>query len=146
MIAVGNDCLAVNKELLLESSCQLIGNESVVGQACDGGAYLIGLSKKAFQKSVFENLAWESNMLFEDLRNYLKCLGARSYFLPKAVDIDSAKDFQTALASLIPKNPFRKNIESLISGFHKISTSFIFLIPSSFYYKNIPLRAPPCFA
>lgn len=143
VIAVGNDCLAVDASLLKCSARQLIDNEVVIGEAKDGGAYLIGLSKKAFQKDTFENLAWETEILFSDLLNYSKGISATYQLLPLANDIDTAQDFQHSVLSMSTFDSLRKIFSSLIAGFSTSTFYYTLHIISSFFDANRPLRAPP---
>lgn len=141
VIAVGNDCLELNAKHLLEAEKALVEHDLVLGPTQDGGAYLIGLSKTAFQKEQFERLPWQQASLLEALCKIVPADTAL-LLLDKSIDIDNKVIFSRALNYLssgwlkaklfqilgaIPKPP--------IPIFHSISLTII-------YFEH-SLRGPP---
>ena len=64
VICIGNDCPALEVNHLLCAGQCLATSEAVLGRDNRGGAYLIGVSKKSFDQCSFQNLPWQSEILF----------------------------------------------------------------------------------
>ena len=91
VIAVGNDCLSLCENSLLKAKEDLHKNELVLGPTFDGGFYLIGVSKKAFNPLTFKIFNWKTSQLTEDFRSFiLKHKLAVSYF-------ETASDIETRM-------------------------------------------------
>ena len=142
VIAVGNDCLEVNRSLLLEAENQLKKAEVVLGPTFDGGTYLIGLSKDAFQKLPFIHLNWETNNLFDELITYCTQLRTKVSLLKTAADMDDAAGFQMALQQLSFFCRLRRQLENILLR-HLVLMRVSNLIPSFFVETSFRLRAPP---
>ncbi|MCH7514899.1 MAG: DUF2064 domain-containing protein [Bacteroidetes bacterium] len=88
IIAVGNDCLSLNKNDILDASEALEAGNAVFGPAGDGGVYLLGLRKEAFDELGLENIPWRTasvlTALLTDYANYR--------LLNEKTDIDSYRD------------------------------------------------------
>jgi len=68
VIAIGNDCPELTTALLLEAAAALEQHAMVLGPARDGGAYLIGLQRSAFNLAAFANLPWQTDTVYEALQ------------------------------------------------------------------------------
>jgi len=104
IIAIGNDCPFLTKELILEAQAQFAQKSCVIGPTKDGGTYLLGLTQKAYQREAFIGLAWETENLLNDLAQYQEKLGLQAAVLTKLYDIDNTKDFTTALSIIVKTN------------------------------------------
>jgi len=142
VIAVGNDCLEVNRSLLLDAEKKLKQAEVVLGPTYDGGTYLIGLSKDSFRKFPLLNLNWETDGLFEELLTYCTHLHAKVSLLKMASDIDDPIDFQKALRQLPFFCRLRRQLENILLR-HFLSMSNPHFVPSFFVETSFRLRAPP---
>lgn len=67
VIAIGNDCPELNTGLLLQAAGALEQHGLVLGPTQDGGAYLIGLQRTAFDRAAFANLPWQTDTVYEAL-------------------------------------------------------------------------------
>lgn len=68
------------------------GAEIVLGKAKDGGFYLIGL--RAFIPKLFDEIAWSSPAVFEQITRNIKDLGVEKLKLvPEHYDVDTPDDF-----------------------------------------------------
>lgn len=91
VIAIGSDCPALSQQLVHKAICETQTNKSVLGQATDGGVYLIGLSKEIFNQENFAAIEWQTERVFALLKNYLD--GSHPiFFLPPLGDVDTASD------------------------------------------------------
>lgn len=61
VISVGNDCPDLEHINWKQISINLSKGKSVLGPDARGGAYLIGIQRKYFDKSKFETLSWQKN-------------------------------------------------------------------------------------
>lgn len=68
VIAIGNDCPELNTGMLLEAAGTLEHHGLVLGPTQDGGAYLIGMKRSAFDRAAFANLPWQTNAVYEALQ------------------------------------------------------------------------------
>jgi hypothetical protein len=143
VIAVGNDCLSLNKNTLLKAKDDLQKNELVLGPTHDGGFYLIGVSKKTFNPDTFLNFNWTTQQLTDDFKAFiLKNKIATSYF-ETAFDIDNENDLRFALNRLPRLFNLRKAIEQILSrtAFKLFYYCGLFINPNLRRFS--PLRAPP---
>lgn len=69
VIAIGNDCPELTSSILEKTIGMLQKNEVVLGPSKDGGLFLIGLSRSAFNKAAFESLPWQTDQL---LKSYIQ--------------------------------------------------------------------------
>jgi hypothetical protein len=144
VIVIGNDSPGLSTEHLLFASEAIENKDLILGPSPDGGAFLIGIQKKAFRKSAFQNIQWESDAVFTDLLRYGHKLGLIIEETDLQVDIDTPKDLFNWLnhAGL---QPLAIKIQSLLaSGYQLINfeEKAFFSFPKS--YKS--LRAPPYFS
>ena len=138
VIALGNDCLAVTKNDILNAAELLETIPSVLGPSTDGGVYLLGIQKQAFQKDAFLNIDWQTEYVFEQLSSLnknIKILSTKS-------DIDTPEDLVTALKSITCR--LKQAILSLLNdNFKALKLSFE-PIRSTYLIACKSLRAPPC--
>lgn len=146
VIAIGNDSPWVEGNLLRATVENFKNRDAVLGPASDGGAYLIGIDRDAFNRTAFINLAWNSDHLYQDLTNYLKTSHFTYTELPELSDIDSVSDFRSFLQKKSPNyllRQFIKDLQSIIAGFQIHQTFYYCYFFSLQQSKTIQLRAPP---
>ena len=137
VIALGNDCLHLSKNDILKAAELLETTPSVLGPSTDGGIYLLGIQKQAFQKQAFLNIHWQTDFVFEQLvalNNNIKILSTKS-------DIDTPEDLVTALKSLT--SILKRTILSLLTDNFKALKSSVEMIRSTYLLACKSLRAPP---
>lgn len=97
VIAIGNDCPTLSPQDLQTAALQLTTNHAVLGPAADGGLYLIGLNKTAFDAASFANIAWETDAVSDMMQAYLES-NSLSYCLAAVKDdIDFANQLNKFL-------------------------------------------------
>ncbi len=96
VIAIGNDCPTLTAADLRVAAQKLDTANAVFGPAADGGAYLVGLRRDAFEPEAFAALDWQTDRTLADLEAYVaggfSCLSEKS-------DVDSATGLQRQLRS-----------------------------------------------
>ncbi|MBW4439864.1 MAG: TIGR04282 family arsenosugar biosynthesis glycosyltransferase [Plectolyngbya sp. WJT66-NPBG17] len=91
-IAIGTDCPDLTSEVLTLAFSKLENHRLSIGAATDGGYYLIGLSE--FIPSVFQNIAWSTDVVFQQTLEIAKQLNLSIAFLPTLSDIDRPEDLR----------------------------------------------------
>ena len=97
VIAIGNDCPTLTAQDLQCAAFQLKNTQAVLGPSTDGGLYLIGLNKKAFNATSFAQLPWETSMVSNILQNYLKEQSLQFVLTEVKEDIDFGKQLAAFL-------------------------------------------------
>ena len=137
VIALGNDCLAVSKNDILQTAELLKTTPSVLGPSTDGGVYLLGIQKQAFQKEAFLNIDWQTEYVFQQLaalNKNIKILSTKS-------DIDTPEDLVKILNSLAFSLKkailclLKDNFDALKLSFEPVRSTYLMACKS--------LRAPP---
>lgn len=91
-IIIGVDCPDLNEKILQEAFTALEMNDLVIGQAEDGGYYLIGLKKA--ESLLFLNINWGTCQVFQETIEKAKILDLSIYNLPILRDIDRPEDLK----------------------------------------------------
>lgn len=143
VIAIGNDCLSLTKARLNKSaSLFAAGNDMVLGPAEDGGAYIVGISKKAYHRETFLALPWRTNDVFNALLAYADQLDAQLETLTVACDFDDAASFQRVIFHLASKYRIARILCHFLFSKRLPPVVEISLIESKFSSTK-SLRAPP---
>ena len=90
VVIIGTDCPALNIEILVNAFESLDKNDLVLGEASDGGYYLIGL--KEIIPELFKNIPWGTDEVFSKTKTIAQQLGLNIVVLPVLSDIDRPKD------------------------------------------------------
>ncbi len=90
VILIGSDCPFIDSNYFDEAIAQLSQNDVVIGPATDGGYVLFGLKKA--HVSLFEGIAWGTEVVYEQTRAKIKALGLGSGVLSALADIDRPED------------------------------------------------------
>ncbi len=142
VIAIGNDCLILEPNDILKANKALQTTPSVLGATTDGGVYIIGFQKFAFQKNNFQNIHWQTRFVFDELIQFIENQNFNTFFLSKKSDIDCVSDWKQAL-KLVPVS-LKKIFDQLLYFLLPISLAGTILpINSAFLTAAITLRAPP---
>jgi hypothetical protein len=140
VISVGNDCPNVSNVDWQNISTTLKEGKNILGPSNRGGAYLIGMPIENFNKREFENLAWQTNELFNGL---IGLLGQKSYFLKVERDVNTVNDLALLKRIISKRHTFHKILRLIFFTFR-----LEFIILSDFLNRRIEsfhfgLRAPP---
>jgi uncharacterized protein len=142
VIAIGNDCLTLSENDLLAAATLLQKDPSVLGATTDGGAYLIGLDKSAFQKSAFQDIQWQTNTTLKSIVQFVENQALTVCFLSEKSDIDHLSDWKKTLQSVTLI--LRKKLLQLLNIALPTPAVRAFLpINDHFLSASIALRAPP---
>ena len=143
VLSIGNDCPGLTIELLSEAIQKLSNQSMVLGPATDGGVYLLGMDRSAFDGNTFHQLPWQTKELHHGLKRYGRVQNIEVALLRELRDIDSFED----LFNYVKSNPLTeisrwfnavvKSLNTLFYGFDDI------IVLSFFNFSRIGLRAPP---
>lgn len=111
VIVVGNDCVALKSKHIIQAMKGLQTNSLILGSDYDGGAYLIGVTKKDFDTNCFPNLAWHTKQTFADLQDLYQ--NQSIAYLTKLNAFNTKSDFKKALDAL----SFSDAIRNLLLSF-----------------------------
>lgn len=143
VLVIGNDSPSLTSALLLESKELLASNNLVLGPSKDGGVYLIGIQKSAYNRQKFIDLAWESDALqasWEDYNNSISWLTVQQ-------DIDHSLDFQLVLKQLKTSfYPFYQQLIAILATYQYIEFDYsntILQIQTT--QQTLSLRGPPTY-
>lgn len=147
VIVVGNDTPKLQCRHIIEADEKLAhrNQDIVIGPASDGGTWLMGFSRNAFDPQIFGSLSWNSTDLLSSLLK--ACQQHHSVFLFSELDdVDSYEDLLKFL-KIIPVYRsllnLRRNILSILSVREAdFPDPELFLI-SNLYHTSLSLRAPP---
>jgi glycosyltransferase A (GT-A) superfamily protein (DUF2064 family) len=140
VIVLGNDCLELQPQQVLEASHKLQTNDVVLGADFNGGAYLIGLSKSVFEAARFEKISWQTNSVFKELQTLF--WNTHIALLAHLHDANSNADFKKAVHKLSFSNPFRNLILSLLQKKAAINQGEIPLVSYEFKELNFNKGSP----
>lgn len=142
LIVCGTDSPNISSTQFNQVEQKLHHHQLVLGPSADGGVYLIGIHKEAFQKEAFAQITWLTDAVFNQLKLYASQLSLSFAVEEEGYDIDDA----SALYS------FKENSESwfylfisqLVCSFKKAK---YYLKDFSFHKHYIiavtALRGPP---
>lgn len=142
VISIGNDCPHLKKGHLQRSVKQLENNDWVLGPAEDGGVYLLGITKKAFDREGFQRLPWQQKELYAAIEKLFSASQIESFSFAPLDDLD---DF-TDVLRFYRNNPTGVLGNFIASILHGVSGKFPPQRPSEFLQtllRNLPSRAPP---
>lgn len=112
VIVIGNDCIELQADHLLLANTNLQLNDSVLGADFNGGAYLIGISKRNFIAKQFAAISWQTPCVFKELKALFN--EKNTGLLPVLNDCNCAFDFKKAICKLSFSDGFKNLILSLL--------------------------------
>jgi uncharacterized protein len=98
IVIIGTDCPSIDCQILASAFDALQDDDLVLGEAVDGGYYLIGLSK--LFPELFSNINWGTNQVFAATQSIAKKLDLGIAYLPILRDLDRPEDL--SLITLLP--------------------------------------------
>ena len=90
VVMIGIDCPDIDGKLLQEAFKYLQNHDLVLGEAEDGGYYLIGLS--SHQKELFTGISWGTGEVFRQTRDIAEKLNLSTAYLRVLNDVDRPED------------------------------------------------------
>lgn len=97
VITIGNDSPGLTAEHILQAANQLNHHELVLGPAKDGGTYLIGLHKGAFDQKTLSLLDWSGETSFNVLKAFARFRGINTWAGNELADIDNRSGIHALL-------------------------------------------------
>ncbi|MFH7000625.1 DUF2064 domain-containing protein [Flavobacterium bizetiae] len=133
VIVIGNDCIELQADHLLLANTNLQINDSVLGADFNGGAYLIGISKRSFIAKQFAVISWQTSCVFKELKALFN--EKNTGLLPVLNDCNSAFDFKKAICKLSFSDGFKNLILSLLQK--KTNVNHYENSQGSYEYKSL---------
>ena len=99
-VLIGTDAPALRREQVERAFADLGDHDLVLGPACDGGYYLIGL--RAPRPELFEGIAWSTATVCAATIGRARALGIRHRPLPELRDVDTLADVRHEWKRLVP--------------------------------------------
>lgn len=96
IITIGNDSPELKSQHILKAARTLSNGKNILGPSADGGFYLLGLKKEAFNKTEFIGLPWQTRNLFKATLAQLH-LSKETLQLGFLADIDTIADIKLLL-------------------------------------------------
>ncbi len=142
VISIGNDTPNLTTKHLKKAIHLLLQQQMVFGPSKDGGVYLLGYTKAAFNETVFKNFGWLTNTLSNEIKDHAIQANISFSALETLIDIDT----KNAALEYAYANP--KTIISVYILLHfyliKIKIEQIDAnLPKHIALFNFPLRGPP---
>lgn len=140
VLVVGNDCLDLQTNDLLHAAALLEQHSTLLGPTKDGGVYVLGIHRKAFDKASLLKINWQTSLVYTEL----KALHKDASILVRYSDIDNAADLHHALKFIT--RDLQKKISALLCMELAITkpTSVQKITSRSLSFKS--LRGPPALA
>lgn len=92
VVIIGIDCPGVDNNILESAFKGLQNYDLVLGEAEDGGYYLIGLNQLV--PELFTNISWGTDRVFATTKNIAEKLNLTLAYLPILRDIDRPEDLE----------------------------------------------------
>jgi uncharacterized protein len=142
LIICGTDSPNINRNQFNQVVQKLNGHQLVLGPSADGGVYLIGIHKEAYQKEAFAQITWLTDTVFSQLKLYALQLSLSFAVEEEGYDIDDANALYQEKEQ--PESWFSLFVSQLVSSFKKVK---YYLKDFSFHDHYIiavtALRGPP---
>ena len=90
VVIIGIDCPGVDSNVLNSAFESLQHNDLVLGEAADGGYYLIGLTKSI--PELFQNIDWGTDRVLKQTKNIAHQLKLDTHYLTTLSDVDRPED------------------------------------------------------
>jgi rSAM/selenodomain-associated transferase 1 len=91
-VLMGSDSPDIDIGIIDEAYAFLENRDVVIGPAEDGGYYLIGFQKKAFDGDVFSGIDWGTEHVYQQTMQHVHDAGLITHVLPVWQDIDTFED------------------------------------------------------
>lgn len=95
ILVIGGDSPDLPDETFQHAQDALQQNDVVIGPAHDGGYYLLGIRRSAFNPSLFAGINWGNETVFDETLVQCEKLGIKPHILPLRHDVDTLIDVKT---------------------------------------------------
>ncbi len=143
VITLGNDTPNLTNAHVLEAAASLQKGQSVIGPSFDGGFYLMGLRKEAFDYQQFSEFSWNTTTVRKELYQYLESNTESFCQLDFLHDLDQISDIIKVYKRLsFSLQKIRRKLQRILQQGKKITTdlriSLIFIFFKIQYNKGSP--------
>jgi rSAM/selenodomain-associated transferase 1 len=97
VVLIGSDSPDLPGNYLNKAFADLQTKDVVLGPATDGGYYLIGFQNTTFTSSVFEDINWSTETVFQETMTKIKGAHRSVNVLPVWSDVDTIIDLKTLI-------------------------------------------------
>lgn len=142
VISIGNDTPNLTSNHIKRAIKLLAHQQMVFGPSKDGGVYLLGYTKTAFNKKQFKKFSWLTHKLSDEIENFAIQKNISFSVLETLVDIDSKNN----ALEFAYHNLNTTISEYIIFHFTSVKTKFennTLAFSLSLTYHNFLLRGPP---
>ncbi len=144
IILVGNDSPEINQTDWSNVRQQLNRGRCVVGPSLRQGAYLIGLTREAFEQKRFQHLPWQTNRLLAALCEFCNAADRAPLLLAALRDVNSLHDLRKLVRHTGLNAAFKNIIRRLLHGLPKAAPSLlVHRIATAVLLDSTPFRGPP---
>lgn len=143
VISIGNDCPSLTSADLLTAAAQLDQFSCVFGPASDGGAYLVGMRREAYERASFVAIAWQTPCVFDSLTAFSAGDFGR---LNEKADVDTPADLRAALVNGRLPIMLRHWLKRSLQNLQAVRPSTALVVPVSVWSSSHSLRGPPQFS
>ena len=140
LIIIGNDCPQLTSKNIKEAAFKLKTFNQVIAPTRKGGAYLIGLTQKSFNKDAFTTIRWQSNFACNDLK---KLFSFSVFLLPLRDDVNNISDLRKQVFCLQKADTLRIYLISIIASITKYFAGIACLKTPFSKRFSFGLKAPP---
>ena len=99
-LLIGTDAPALDRGHVVQAFTALHDVDLVLGPACDGGYYLVGLA--APRPALFEGIAWSTPTVCAETLERARAMGLRHRLLPELRDVDTLADVRAEWKRIAP--------------------------------------------
>jgi len=93
-ILIGTDCPDMTAEIMAEAFYGIDQTGCVIGPAVDGGYYLIGFKSVSFTEKPFHDMAWGTDIVYQETLDRCLQMNIKPYILQPLNDIDTWDDLK----------------------------------------------------
>ena len=140
IIVIGNDCPQLTSSHIQQAALKLEKYDEVLAPTKKGGAYLIGLTQKTFNKEIFSTVRWQSSYAYNDLE---KLFYFSVFHLPMLDDVNDFDDLRKQIFYLSKIDALSIYLISIIASIPKYFTSIAYLNSPFSVRFLFRLKAPP---
>jgi hypothetical protein len=97
LLLIGSDCPDLSAPIIAEAFGALAAHDLVLGPACDGGYYLIGLGAEISAlicHDLFQDIPWSTDAVYTTTKNRAEQHRLRCHTLARLHDIDTPADLR----------------------------------------------------
>ncbi|MEM7552335.1 MAG: DUF2064 domain-containing protein [Bacteroidota bacterium] len=144
VIAIGNDAPTLTSQDIAKADSHLNKESLVIGPSSNGGVYLLGLHKSAFDEDLFIKLPWQTPDLVREIRgNYASALKLKGSELDLKFEVEDYDSLGSYISISSVCDSLAKWAQSILSSIVRYTLTIF----SSTYHRRFSLycglRAPP---